>query len=123
MSESPRPSAHLAQALEELLRATADLIALLRERGLDGENADAGTPRALAELVRGLASDAESLLPQLRSALGDELRRWQLRAEADPAARRVAEVFEALLDVVGTQPPPRARRAVDRRAPPRKAKV
>jgi hypothetical protein len=89
VAEPPDPWRHFAKAIEELLRAGADGLALL------GEGPGLGA---------------------LRGALRDERRRWELRAAGDPAAARVHDLIDALLSVLeaetdGTQSaPPHARR-------------
>lgn len=100
MSETHRPLDHLARGLEELLRAAADALALWRDM----------TPRAfgptealldglVGQLTRLLDGD-EHLVRELRDALRREVERWELRAGEDPAARRVRELFAALLDLL-----------------------
>ncbi|MFQ5697841.1 MAG: hypothetical protein ACE5IL_06090, partial [Myxococcota bacterium] len=39
-------------------------------------------------------------LAQVRSALRDEIARWEARAREDPAARRVRDLFVALLEAL-----------------------
>ena len=84
MPEPPdpkRPLDHLARALEELLRAGANALALWQER-------------------EGPA------LRSLRETLAREVTRWELRSADDPAAARVRDLFAAVLDLIEPDPSP-----------------
>ncbi|HKC50979.1 MAG TPA: hypothetical protein VKF60_09315 [Myxococcota bacterium] len=63
--------------------------------------------RAAEELALGVAAGLQELAANttLLAALRAEERRWRVRADADPAAARVAELFGALADVF--EPTPR----------------
>jgi hypothetical protein len=78
--ESPRPLEHLSRALEELLLAAADGLALWR------------------------AND-KALLEPLRRALEREVARWELRSDDDAAAARVRDLFAAALEAFEDEPP------------------
>lgn len=43
-------------------------------------------------------------LEELRQSVRKEVERWELRADSDPAARRVRDLFQALLDVIESPP-------------------
>jgi hypothetical protein len=102
VSESREPLAHLLRGIEELCRGAADSLALARDR-LE----HAGPERAAFEGALGSLADrvAEWLasavtLDELRAALRAEVSRWELRAGEDAAARRVYELFTALLELL-----------------------
>jgi hypothetical protein len=76
--------------------------------------------RAVEELALALAAALQALGARaqaraaLHGALRAEERRWRVRAAADPAAARVAELFSALADVFA-EVPPRAHRDSERK--------
>ena len=119
MSERSRASAHLARALEELLRAAAESAASLAERS------ESGTPPGGVTrlLERWLGASQEPTLDLLREVLRSERARWEARAPGDPAAARLRDLFAAALIVVGDTAVDatraRAARAGGRRAAPR----
>ena len=122
MPDPHQPVTHLAHGVEELLRAFADGIAIWRER-VGGETRDepADPLSGLATLLLAwVETGAGSGLDSLRAALDEEVKRWSKRADADPAARRVAEVFEAIREVIHSGDAVPARPSASRRAPPRK---
>jgi hypothetical protein len=79
MPRERRPLLHLARGIDELMRA-----------GTEG----------IEVLIEGLGSPG---LESLREALRAEVRRWDARADGDPAAARVRDLFAALLDVIETR--------------------
>lgn len=99
---------HLARGFEELLRGAADVFGALRERA---ERREAEPPSALERVLRGLADEAatwlargeEEALRSLRVGLRRELLRWDARADGDPAALRVRDLIEALLEALGDE--------------------
>ena len=126
MTDRSRALPHLLAALEALLRAGAELTAAARERSAQAKTGDDWLDRIGALL----AGRGGGLPSELRAALASEARRWRALAdrERDPAAERVLELFEALLDLL--EPPPRAadeppesgNRAATPRAPRRGAR-
>jgi hypothetical protein len=78
MRTERRPILHLARGIDELLRAGAEGLDVLLER-LDSPSLEA-----------------------LREALRAEVRRWDGRANGDPAAARVRDLFAAILAVLET---------------------
>jgi len=124
LPDRERPLEHLARGLEELMRAGAEALALWRERSAsdDGEEAIARTLEQLMNELSGwLGQDDGPWLEALRSALRLEVERWEERAEADPAAQRVRDLFAAALDVLGTDRGRERGPARSRRPPQRKA--
>ncbi len=124
MPERERPVDHLARGLEELMRAGAEALSLWRERGArgDAEDAFARTLDQLASELSGWLEQADGpWLEALRSALRHEVERWQERAAADPAARRVRDLFAAALDLLAADQAREQRPAGPRRPPQRKA--
>lgn len=113
MSDERPALDHLLRGVEELLRAGAEATALLRARSLPRR--DDASPKP------------QPLLDALRSALRREVARWELRGDDDPAARRVRDLFEAILEVIevpeaeaDTRPRPEDRaRTAGTRAPRR----
>ena len=102
-TDRSRALPHLLAALEELLRAGAELTAQVRARNSQATAAD----HWLDHLVALLGGDHRGLSSEFRMALASEVKRWRALAssERDPAAERVLELFEALLDLV--EPAPR----------------
>ena len=90
MSDERRALGHLLLGIEELLRAGAEAAAALR--------AQSGAAPRGQEGERGSAP----LLDSVRAALEREVTRWELRGDDDPAARRVRDLFEAILDLIGS---------------------
>jgi hypothetical protein len=124
MSERGRAFAHFARGVEELLRAGAEALASLRER------AASSPPSALEQALGRLADDAAAWVARgggeargaLRAALERERMRWEFRAASDPAAERLRDLCEALLDLLdepGESPPERAPRSASANAPHR----
>jgi hypothetical protein len=74
-----RPLLHLTRGIDELLRAGTEGIELLFEE-LESPGLEA-----------------------LREALRAEVRRWEARADGDPAAARVRDLFAAVLAVLETR--------------------
>ncbi len=126
MSERARALVHLAKGWEELLLACAEGLASWRIRLESGE---AGAAETGLEALLQLWSDLEArgsaeLLPLIQKALREERERWERRAAGDPAARRLRDLCNALLDVIEPElradetTPPAPRRAPRRsRAP------
>ncbi len=126
MSERERALAHLAKGWEELLLACAEGLASWRIRLESGQ---AGASETGLEALLQLWSDLEArgsaeLLPLIQKALRNERERWERRAAGDPAARRLRDLCNALLDVIEPElradetAPPAPRRAPRRsRAP------
>jgi hypothetical protein len=120
---------HLSRGLEELMRAGAETLAVVRERAERGADEPASP---LERALRGLADDAgawlasgeSAALQALRAALRRELARWEVRAGEDPAAERVRGLFDALLGVLGEsgEETPEALRAAPWRAPSRRTR-
>ena len=75
MRAERKPMLHLARGIDELLRAGAEGVEFLFER-LESPGLEA-----------------------LREALRAEVQRWDERADGDPAAARVRELFAAILAV------------------------
>jgi plasmid stabilization system protein ParE len=129
MPDRSSPFVHLARGFEELLRGAADVFGTLRERA---EQRAAEPPSAIERVLRGLADEASTWLARgevealrsLRAALRRELMRWDARADGDPAALRVRDLIEALLDALGdeaeeapeTERPPAHRKPRSRRS-------
>jgi len=118
MSNDRRPLAHLLRGIEELMQAGADAAATLRQR------AEAQEGEVAEDWLSGLARIAtgmdERLAPALRQALEAETERWRARAADDRAARRVLELFEAILDLLSEdKPSERPAERGGRRAPRR----
>ncbi len=104
MSDARRPLTHLLAGIEELLRAGADAAALLR-READAHARSGGAEGSASwwsELARRISNDA--FTAELRAALEREAARWELRSDGDPAAGRVRDLFEGLLDVLEAPP-------------------
>ena len=120
MPERKSPLLHVVRALEELMLAGSETLAILRERR--AEQAGDWLESRLAEMLNqwrpALEQDAEYAVSSLRTALRKELGRWELRAATDPAARRVRELIAALLEVLGDETPG-PERAPQRHAPRR----
>ena len=103
MPEPPRPLLHLLRGLEELLRAGAETAASWRAR------VEAEQPGSLEQGLQQLGgvlaafgvSPEDDLMEALREALRAESARWEQRATVDPAARRVRDLCQALLDALG----------------------
>ena len=88
----------------------------------DGGDALARTLDQLASELAGWLEQADGpWLEALRSALRHEVERWQERAAADPAARRVRDLFAAALDLLAADQAQEQRPAGPRRPPQRKA--
>ena len=84
--------------------------------------------RGLDELASGVSELIVELpgLDELRRSIRSEIKRWDLRADSDSAARRVRDLFQALLDVIEPHPDPRPRPSRaggprEARDPPRRA--
>ena len=102
MPDSPSPWHHLARALEELLLASSEGLALAQQhtKGF-GVGAFEHTTRRLAEqTAEWLATSNLPALRALREALRSEVLRWDRRSDGDPDARRVRDLFEALLELI-----------------------
>lgn len=106
MADERNAIAHLLAGIEELLRAGADAAASLRELTRPDDTRAPG---------------GQAFLEDLRVALRRELARWELRGDRDPAAARVRDLFEAILDVIDAPPEPAHRpRAPESRTPRRR---
>jgi hypothetical protein len=115
--EPRAPVAHLLRGAEELLRGAADALALARGRI---EDADADPlARALDTLGDWLSRGESELLADLRDALREEHARWELRADGDAAAQRVADLLSALRDMLDPDVAPARGSGAPRRAGPR----
>jgi hypothetical protein len=119
MSKHNDPTVHLVRALEEILTAAAQALAIWRQRLEERQStAPAGT---LDELLGFWSAFTElegaAGASLLRMALSKERARWALKAEDDPAAGRMCELCTALLEVLGEEPrtPPATHRAPRRR--------
>ena len=121
MSDSREPIVHLARGAEELLRAAADALALWRERERRPGSEDDPLAGLAAELERQISSANGPWLAALRLSLDREIERWRARGEHDPAASRVADLFEATREVLSDDSRVREPTRSTRRAPPRKA--
>jgi hypothetical protein len=119
MSQERRPLAHLLRGIEELMQAGADAAATLRERAesQQGELAEDWLG-GLARLAMGRDG---RLAPALRQALEAETERWRERAPNDRAARRVLELFEAILDLLSDEEPSERPAERQRSRAPRRA--
>lgn len=121
MKPERTPLEHLARGLEEFLRAGADALEVWRQGAGAGRGGEAAMLEQLAnEWARFLERGDGPLLGALRQALRLEVSRWEERCADDPAARRVRDLFAALLEVIGGEPTADATRP-PRRAPRRKA--
>ncbi len=102
MAEQRRPLTHLLRGAEELLRAASEWLAVLREQG--HSEAPSGLERTALELAdqigAWLTRGEQHAVGALRKALRLETLRWELRAGEDPAARRVHDLFQLLLELV-----------------------
>jgi len=123
MSDERRPLTHLLAGIEELLRAGADAAGVLRSQAearsaSRDEGAEAAAGSGWSELARRF-SDA-GFAEEVRAVLEREAARWELRSDDDPAAGRVRDLFQALVDLLEPAPDasPGAERAdpVQRRA-------
>ena len=119
MSKDRRPLAHLLRGIEELMQAGADAAATLRE------SAEAQEGGVAEDWLSGLARMASGvdgrLAPALREALEAETERWRGRAPDDRAARRVLELFEAILDLLRADEPSERPAGKEGRRAPRRA--
>ena len=107
MSDERRALGHLLLGVEELLRAGAEAAAALRTQS--------GTaPRTQGE--------PSPLLDSVRRAVEREVTRWELRGDDDPAAQRVRDLFEAILDVIGSPAESRRSEPVSRPGPEDRAR-
>ncbi len=92
MAEQRQPLTHLLRGSEELLRAASEWLAVMRERGWS--KSPNGLEKAVLELADQigdwLTRGEQHAVRALREALRLEVRRWELRAGEDPAARRAA---------------------------------
>jgi hypothetical protein len=86
MSETGRALDHLLLGIEELMRAGAEAAAALRARTSGDGDAGSSEDRPFGE--------------ELRKALAREVARWELRGDDDPAAQRVRDLFQAILEVI-----------------------
>jgi hypothetical protein len=102
VSESREPLAHLLRGIEELCRGAADSLALARDRLEHTGPERAGVERAVASLADRMSEwlASAATLDELRASLRAEVVRWELRAGEDAAARRVYELFAALLELL-----------------------
>ena len=119
-----RPGDHLAHGLEELMRAAADGLAIWRERSdlSSGTGGEDSLERAARLLFRTLEQNPQPWLDLLAEALRGEIERWEGRSVADPAARRVRDMFASLLDILeGESADERPRPSAPRKRPPRSA--
>ncbi len=117
MAEPRAPVAHLLRGAEELLRGAAEALALARGR-LETAEFDPFA-RALDALGDWLVRDESSLLAELRDALRAEHARWELRADGDAAARRIADLLAALREMLDPELAPSRGGDARRRAGPR----
>ena len=88
MSDERTAVTHLLLGIEELLRAAAEAAAALRARTVTTPGAERPSERT------------EEMFDSIRATLEREIARWDLRGDDDPAARRVRDLFEAILDVM-----------------------
>ncbi len=113
MSDERNALAHLLLGVEELLRAGADAAAMVRDRSTPGGEEP---------------SRPSEILDTVRESLRREIERWELRCGDDPAALRVRDLFESILDVLEPSADREAPSREDRarkpstRAPRREAK-
>lgn len=109
MTERNRAAHHFSLAIEELLRAGAETIAQMRELGDRASRGGEAAPlerafRRMADSAAGWIAGGEGeVLESLRAALRREVIRWDARAADDPAALRVRDLCQALLDVFGDE--------------------
>ena len=99
MSDERRALGHLLLGIEELLRAGAETAAALRAHTRPGESGAS---------EQGSGDATRPLLDEVRAALAREVARWELRGDDDPAARRVRDLFEAILEAIEPQAEPEA---------------
>lgn len=109
------------------MRAAADGLAIWRERSdpssdSAGAGGDDTLERAAGLLFRTLEQNPQPWLDLLAEALRGEIERWEARSVADPAARRVRDLFASLLEVLeGESADERPRPSAPRKRPPRSA--
>lgn len=120
MAEPQTPVEHLARGLEGLLRAGADALVVWQERGAADGGELGSFEQLAAELSRLFGGRNGALLETLRRELRSEVRRWAARADDDPAAQRIHDLFAMLLEIVEEDSGAREARAT-RRPPTRKA--
>lgn len=109
MSDERRALGHLLLGVEELLRAGAEAAAALRTQSVAASRAQ-GT------------GEPSPLLDSVRRAVEREATRWELRGDDDPAAQRVRDLFEAILDVIGSPAESRRSEPVSRPGPEDRAR-
>ena len=90
-----------------------------RERAQSESSGDQVLEQLAGDWARFLERADGPLLGALRHALRAEVMRWERRSAGDPAARRVRDLFAALLEMIGDEATPDAARPI-RRAPRRK---
>ena len=98
----------LARVTEELLRGAADVVAHARGRlenqGRCGRKRAGSAPEGFEELRPLWEWGKRHALAPLREAVRAEARRWEARAIDDPAAARVHEIFQTLLEILEEEP-------------------
>jgi hypothetical protein len=112
---------HIARGLEEVLRGAADVVARARKR-LETRDGPAGEcagsrPDPLEDLRTLWEWGKRHALVPLRHAVRGEARRWEARAIDDPAAARVHEVFQTLLEILEEEPDGSGSQGVSRERP------
>ncbi|MFQ5515489.1 MAG: hypothetical protein ACE5FG_13795 [Myxococcota bacterium] len=117
MSGSNDPILHLTLGIEELLRAAAEGLAAWRKRR-ERDRSGVTEPRSPREAPARPRGPFDDSLDALRAAIEHEHGRWQPHAAHDPAARRLSELCEAVLDLLGDHAPSTAR--TGRRTTPRR---
>ena len=110
MSDERRALGHLLLGVEELLRAGAEAAAALRTQSVTAASRAQGT------------GEPSPLLDSVRRAVEREVTRWELRGDDDPAAQRVRDLFEAILDVIGSPAESRRSEPVSRPGPEDRAR-
>ena len=115
MSRSKDPLLNVVVGIEAFLRAAADGLALWRASV--EQRQECRPSESSGNSVRGNARRSDPL-ETLRVALRQERARWAELAEDDSAARRLHDLFAALLDILddGPRKPGAARRPPRRHA-------
>jgi hypothetical protein len=102
VSERSRALAHFARGVEELMRAGAEALAALRARAASAPASplEQALARLAEEAAAWVARGGGEARAALVAALERERTRWEFRAASDPAAERLRDLCEALIDLL-----------------------